>query len=293
MSQADYVKEKYKQLKPREREEFELFLLESESDQAEKFRQEYKLSMLADYYDQIEEDYLNWGKMCGISTGFPTVDRMTMGLVGGEMIVIGGATSTGKSALGINITTKVAIGGRNVLYVTLEMTKRQLGVRIKHIIGDNPATYTACQSRIFFQEQDEMNWQSIDGLMETAKKQAGAELVVIDHLHYFTRELKNVAEDLGNITKEFKKNAIRHDLPVILISHTRKSEKSHETSTGINDLRGSSYIAQDADIVLMVDRDVEIQDKIVVSLEKNRNRYGVPVGTKELLNFNATRISEL
>lgn len=241
-------------------------------------------------YDEIKRHYANWGKLIGLRTGNWVLDRMTMGLAPGEVTVIGGATSNGKTALAINIAASVAMQGKVVLFVTLEMTHEELGVRFMKVMGDRFEEHMAS---IVWQKNDELNWRSVDALMKKAKEEAGAELVVIDHLHYFTRELKNVAEDLGNITKEFKKNAIRHKLPVILISHTRKAPDSDTTKTGINDLRGSSYIAQDADIVLLVHRNMkEFPDDIIVTNAKNRNRYGCPVGAYYHFKFDQLRVVE-
>ena len=140
-----------------------------------------------------------------------------------------------------------------------------------------------------FQKNDELDWKHIDGLIERAVKELGVELVVIDHLHYFTRELQNVAEDLGRITKEIKKNAIRHNIPVMLISHVRKSQDGKQTT--MEDLRGSSYIAQDADIVLMVGRDFD-NDKLIVTIEKNRNRGFDYKNNSVDLDFDSTKITE-
>ncbi len=92
---------------------------------------------------------------------------------------------------------------------------------------------------------------------------------MIDHLHYFARDIKNAAEELGKITMTFKKNAIRHKLPIILISHIRKMQKDEDLSGEA--LRGSSLIAQDSDIVLLVNRDPET-NQMGVLIDKNRNR---------------------
>lgn len=260
------------------------------ADTAKKRKEEIKLGFMPDKYGEILEHYNNWGKVIGLRSGNWVLDRMTMGLAPGELIVVGGATSNGKTALSMNIAANVAMQGRNVLFVTLEMTHRELGVRFKKIMGDKFEEYMA---NIFWQENDELNWKSIDGLIKAAIDDAQCELVVIDHLHYFTRELKNAAEDLGNITKELKKNAIRHNIPIILISHTRKAPDSHTTKTGINDLRGSSYIAQDADIVLMVERNMkDFPEDIIVTLGKNRNRYGCKVGTFYNMKFQELRVIE-
>lgn len=236
---------------------------------------EISIEMMSDYIDEIEEQYHNWGKIIGLRTGYWILDKMTMGLAPGELIIVAGATSNGKTMLAMNIAANVLKSNKAILFVTLEMTKTEIGIRFKNIIGQD---YINHASRVFWQKNDEMNWKSIDGLIQKAVKEAGVDLVIIDHLHYFSRELQNVSEDLGRITKEFKKNAIRHNIPIILISHTRKGE-GNTTKTSINDLRGSSYIAQDADIVLMVHKDKQFKDDIIVTLEKNRNRHGVDIGS--------------
>lgn len=235
---------------------------------------------------EINDRFKNWGKAEGLKTGNWVIDAMTMGLAPGEVTVIGGATSNGKSALAINIAAQLAMKRIQVLFVTLEMTHIELGMRFKKIMGDK---FEEFASHILWQNSDEMNWRSIDGLIHNAKVDAGAEVVIIDHLHYFTRELQNTAEELGIITKEFKKNAIRHEIPIILLSHTRKAPDSNSNKTGINDLRGSSYIAQDADIVLMVRKSAD--DKIEVTLGKNRNRYGMAIGSKVEMDFKETVIT--
>ena len=155
------------------------------------------------------------------------------------------------------------------------MTHAELTSRYMYINGGRGEDYENAALNTVFQKNDELDWKDIDGLVSKARDQLGVDLVIIDHLHYFTRELDNVSEDLGRITKEIKKNAIRHDIPVMLISHVRKGQKSTDAAT-IDDLRGTSYIAQDADIVLMVSK-IENSDKVAVRIEKNRNR-GYDVG---------------
>lgn len=276
MDRSSYILEKINQLKDSEKSELIAKIIGVAADTSRLKRAEIELGYLPDKYDAIKAQAANWGKMNGLSTRNWVIDKMTMGLAPGEVTVIGGATSNGKTALAVNIAADIAMQGKKVLFVTLEMTHEELGVRFMKVMGDKFEEYMC---NIFWQKNDELSWKSVDGLMRKAKEEAGVDLVVIDHLHYFSRETINVAEDLGNITKEFKKNAIRHKLPIILISHTRKAPDSNTTKTGINDLRGSSYIAQDADIVLLVHRDKDFKDDIIVTLAKNRNRFGCLVGS--------------
>jgi len=247
---------------------------------------QYELVMMGDYTEAAAYRNANWNKPLGITTGLIEFDDMTMGLAPGELTVIGGATSNGKTMLAANIAANVAYKGVSVLFVSMEMTHQELTSRFMKMSGDH---YEDIAGRIVFQKDDELNWQSVDGLIEQAVNQIGAGLIIIDHLHYFSRDVQNVAEDLGRVTKEFKKNAIRHQVPVILLSHTRKTSPERKNTTTIDDLRGSSYIGQDADIVVMVRRDQE-NEAMELKLEKNRNRYRIPVGESRLLKFDPSTL---
>lgn len=249
-------------------------LVASAGDVMENKAAEMNLVSMAEYTDRAQELYRNFGKMQGLSTGYKKLDNLTLGLVPGELILVAGKTSRGKTTLALNIGNKLALDGKTVLFVTLEMTHEEITQRSMFMNGctgeELTEDYHTVAANTVFQATDELRWDSIDKLMQKAKEEMGVDLVIIDHLHYFTRELTNVAEDLGRITKEFKKNAIRHKVPVMLISHVRKTGDDKEAT--MEDMRGSSYMAQDADIVLMVGRLPENPKHTMVRIEKNRNR---------------------
>jgi replicative DNA helicase len=262
----------------------------------------YQVSSMAEYIDASKERYANWGKLQGLPTGFPSIDKLTLGLVGGELVIVAGQTSRGKTLLSMNIANNIARMGGRVLFVTLEMTHEELTSRYMFVNdGWDTDAFATVAANTIFQQNDELDWQDVDGLIKNAKEELDVDLVVIDHLHYFTRELQNVAEDLGRITKEFKKNAIRYNIPIILISHVRKMAKDEELSG--ESLRGSSLISQDADIVLMVNRDPET-NAMGVMIDKNRNRGKLSDRTKDwlgrterelntvLLEFNNTKLRD-
>ena len=262
----------------------------------------YQVASMLDYIDEAQKRYDNWGKMQGLSTGFPSIDKQTLGLVGGELIIVAGQTSRGKTLLSMNIANNIARTGKTVLFITLEMTHAELTSRYMFVNnGANNSQFGEVAANTLFQANDELDWKDIDGLIQNAREELGVDLVVIDHLHYFTRETQNVAEDLGRITKEFKKNAIRYNIPIILISHVRKMQKDEQLSG--ESLRGSSLIAQDADIVLLVDRDPET-NAMGVMVDKNRNRGKTSDRTKDwqgmdereintiYLDFNNTKLQD-
>ena len=284
MGNIELAKRLVAELTPEQRANLDQHLLGMIADDAESKRSRYEIELASSYMDEAKKLRDNWGKMQGLSTGYNRIDRLMLGLVGGEVSVIAGATSQGKTALAVNITARVVAQGIPVLFVTLEMTKAQLTSRLLYA----DPNFEDNASLVVYQKHNELDWQSIHGLIYNAAKQMDVKLVVIDHLHYFTRELEKLSEDLGRITKEFKRNAVDYDLPVLLISHIRKLQKGSKAS--IDDLRGSSYIAQDADVVLMVEQ-VDT-GQLVVTCEKNRNRGVDFKNNIEFLEFDRTRISE-
>jgi replicative DNA helicase len=266
----DYLKLKLDKMSDDNKAEVTKYLLGVTEDAAQKRFEEISLDVMADFTDEAIERYKNFGKMQGLSSGYQKIDDLTKGLVDGELTVIAGKTSYGKTTVAINIANEVALQGKPVLFVTLEMTKAEITSRFMQINGGNTDDYQKVSGHIAFQKTNELNWKSIDPLVQKFTEQFEHGLIIIDHLHYFTRELENVAEDLGRITKELKKNADNHKVPIILISHVRKTHGN--SAAGIDDLRGTSYIAQDADIVLMVGRREESQTEMRIKIEKNRNR---------------------
>jgi replicative DNA helicase len=246
--------------------------------------------MMSDYTEHAKHRMSTFGSMQGISSGYTSIDRLTKGLVGGELIIIAGKTSYGKTTLAMNISNRVAARNHRVLFVTMEMTHAELTSRYMYINGGETEDYYQVAANTVFQKNDELDWRSIDGLIGHARESLDIDMVVIDHLHYFTRELQNVAEDLGRITKELKKNAIRHNVPILLISHVRKTLNNQAAT--MDDLRGSSYISQDADIVLMVGRLENDANSMVVKIEKNRNRGFDYNSDQIVLQFDKTKLTD-
>jgi replicative DNA helicase len=288
-----YLINKLNNLPAEEKKEIFKYLLKDVTASPTTTADQIAFTPMSDYTAKARQYAQNFGKMQGISSGYLSVDELTKGLVKGEVIVIAGKTSRGKTTLAMNIANNIALRDYKVLFVTMEMTKVQLTSRYIYINGGETEDYEKVATNTVYQLNDELDWKSIDGLIEHAKQQLNVDLVIIDHLHYFTREVDSrLAEDLGRITKELHKNAERHDVPIILISHVRKTDKSQEAT--MDDLRGSSYIAQDADIVLMVGMDEMEPNILHVKLEKNRNRglNGIKDDNKKMLNFDKTKITE-
>lgn len=234
-------------------------------------RQQNKLEMvdLQTEMTKAREHREPEGTIKGISTGLQKVDKMTQGFVPGELLIISGQTSHGKSQLSNNIMLNVIRNGHKVMFITMEMTKQETADRFNNLTHDEDIG----EGKIFLNMRSDLAYTDVTKLVERAKEK-GCDMVVIDHLHYFSRSVENATQEISKIVKEFKGAAVLYEIPIILICHVRKmAPKKHPT---LEDLRDSSLIAQDADMVLIVWRDespnASNPNEVEVSLWKNRNR---------------------
>lgn len=265
---------------PEEREELELRLLDTLYDEKENVKDQAELIPLEGSSEKLREWSLNDGKIRGITTGYWTLDRMTAGLCGGDLDIIAAPSSTGKTLCAVNMMARQMFLGLKVVFITLEMSQLSILRRLYAIMTPKHFDQIMSQKPILVQKQDRIPYQSVRYSVEQAKKW-GADVVYIDHLHYFSRNMINQAEGLGAITQEFKMVAKEFDIPIVLISQMRKTEGQRPTG---DDLRGSALIKQDADIVLILDKLPEDpNDNIRVTLDKNRDRLIWKVGSETTL----------
>jgi replicative DNA helicase len=224
--------------------------------------------------EAIELEKAMKGGIRGLSTGFSTIDRLTKGLVGGEVTIISARTSVGKTSLALAIASNVAKRNNPVLFVTLEMTQAQLMQRYiaynGGLVDDEPTEdFMNIAGITFMQKTDRLNPDSIEPIIKNAKEN-GVQLVILDHLHYFSRGSQT--DDVERISINLSRTAKKYDLPIIAIAHTRKDMPgtNKRKSPTIDDIRGASFISQDADIILMLHR-MENPSDLEVKVWKNRN----------------------
>jgi replicative DNA helicase len=226
--------------------------------------------------------------IAGLPTGYQSLDKMTKGLAPGDLIILFGDTSHGKSQLSQNITFNLTSNGIPVLFIGLEMTNAQNTQRFLNIGGEDQKGLQAL-ANILYPEKNDLKYETIEAYVEAGTK-GGAQLIVIDQLQQLVRSIDNNTAETSLVTHEIKRMAVRYKVPIILISHINRSGSTNGVPT-LRELKGSSSIEQDADICLAVWRDIESAPHILqVILRKNRNR-GMEF-TRTQLYTNGVRLSE-
>ncbi len=229
-----------------------------------------ELVHISELSDEIEREYTSWGKIKGLSTGLPSLDDAIGGMGKGQVILVGGATSQGKSAMVTNIAINVA-KQRGVLFITLEMRRAEVGARIRHING------TVDDLNLIFQAEHRITYKDIKPLLQKAVEIGEIELVVLDYLQYLGRGMTE--KEVAIMSKEIKTLALEFDLPFLVIVSLRKSEggknKRVWKDIEIEDYMGAGAIGYDADSAFVVSRKDQLDEfdetGIWVKILKTRN----------------------
>lgn len=240
--------------KASEADDMDTFVYEAEQDlkgvTKSSARKESKTSVvdLEEWRDIARKTIPLDGHVRGLSLGYDNLNSMTEGFEPGEVMVLTGHTKHGKSKLAANLVWNVARTGKNVMFINTEMTKLQVARRINSMSRDDTPT----RGKIYINDRADLQAYDAVAIMENAKE-LGCDMVVIDHLHFFSRSTDNQTNEISKITKEFKEAAVQLEVPLLLLCHIQQGDTSKRPTLQM--LKGSSSIAQDADIVLTVWRD--------------------------------------
>lgn len=233
--------------------------------------------LLRGVIEQLQARSERAGGVSGLATGFVDLDEKTSGCQQGDLIIVAGRPSMGKTTLAINIAENVTEEEGVALVISLEMAASQLversiarygAIDTQHLrtgkFEDNdwPRLTHAIQmlesQRLII--ADDPGLASVARIQLAARKvrqrQGRLDLIVIDYLQLMQGEGSTRNEDLGGITRALKLLARDLKCPIILLSQlSRKVEERTNKRPILSDLRESGAIEQDADVVLMVYRD--------------------------------------
>ena len=248
---------------------------------------------------EIEKRCQAGGEIPGMQTNYTDFDRATNGLKKGELFVIGGRPSMGKTLMALNIADGLGKNGYKGLIIELEMTAEGLGMRRlaynSNIESQKLQTGKLTESEFIKLAQtyndlsiknnvftDCSSYQSILTIKAKAKamKQThGLDFLVVDHLTLLDISDKgNRSHEIGEVTRQLKLLAKELDINIILLCQlSRAVEMRTDKRPMMSDLRESGNIEQDADLIVFAYRDEyyhpESQDKNIMEwiISKQRN----------------------
>jgi replicative DNA helicase len=178
-------------------------------------------------------------------------DVMDGGLRGGEMVIISGQTGQGKTLYAQTLTAQYEAQRVSTLWFTYEMSPFYLNQKFVNMGVQKDWIDTHIYAPI------ELPSGKLD-FVETEIKEAITEydckIIFIDHLHYLIPldVQSNTSLFVGSIVRGLKQLAIKYDITICLIAHTKKIYQDEELN--LSSIRDSSLIAQEADYVFLVER---------------------------------------
>lgn len=253
----------------------------------------------------------NPSDVTGIPTGFADLDSMTSGLQPGDLVIVAGRPSMGKTAFAINIAENVALDtGLPVAVFSMEMPSTQLAMRMIGSVGrldqhrmrtgrledeDWEKLTTALgrlnEAPVFIDEGSGLTSFDVRARARRLHRQCGKlGLIVIDYLQLMTaptgRQQENRATEISEISRSLKALAKELNVPLIAISQLNRSvDQRPDKRPVMSDLRESGAIEQDADIIMFVYRDEyynpDSQDKGTAEIIIAKQRNG-PIGRVRL-----------
>ncbi|HWG77521.1 MAG TPA: replicative DNA helicase [Steroidobacteraceae bacterium] len=259
-------------------------------------------TLLPPLIDKIDEWHSDPDKLRGLATGFTDFDRLTGGMRPGDLIVVAGRPSMGKSTLAVNMAEYAAVNPAiraPVAIFTLEMPSEQVVTRMLSSIGHVPlnsirsgrisdddwvrltaATSQLSEAKIFIDETAGLTPTELRARARRLKREHGLGLVVVDYLQLMqvAGNKENRATEISEISRGLKALAKELELPVIALSQLNRGvEQRTEKKPVMSDLRESGAIEQDADMILLIYRD-EVYDRNTtkkgiaeIDLAKHRN----------------------
>ncbi len=262
----------------------------------------------------INKMMMKKGELTGVSSGFKDLDQFTFGFQRQEMIILAARPSMGKTSLALNFAEAAAFpkkGGPGVvtLIFSLEMSAAQLALRMlcsrarvnMKLLRDGLLSKNGDEQQRLLQAADEFTKSTIyidDSshltIMELRAKsrrlhaRSPIGFIVVDYLQLLApTDAKTPREQqVAEISRGLKGLAKELNVPVLVLSQLNRSAEKENRTPKLSDLRESGSIEQDADVVLMLARPKDADEKFQVAADSAelivaKQRNG-PVGELKL-----------
>lgn len=212
----------------------------------------------------------------GLPSGYVDLDRMTSGFQDGNLVIVGGRPSMGKTALTMNIAEHVAVGqGRPVVVFSLEMSHDELlqrmvsgmarvpfaAIRNGRLADSDWPRVTSAISRLreaplHVDDSAVLSVMDVRARARQIHHRTPLGLVVVDYLQLMAGDADTRDLAIGEMSRALKRLAKELGCPVLAVSQLNRGvEQRADKRPMLSDLRESGNIEQDADLILFVYRD--------------------------------------
>jgi len=259
------------------------------------------------------------GDSGGLKSGFYELDDMTGGFQGSDLIIIAARPSMGKTALGLNIASNIAIkGNKSVGFFSIEMSRLQIMLRMlateaevnmsalirgKYNLNKQEwkklelAAEALSKSKIFIDDSATLSILEMKTRARRLKRESGLDILFVDYLQLMKVTGENLrrndsrAQEVAIISASLKELAKELQIPVIAMAQLNRSPEQRGTRREgglkyqLSDLKESGAIEQDADVIMFLHRDEQnekdTERKGIADLIIAKQRNG-PTGKIEL-----------
>lgn len=260
-------------------------------------------SVMVDVFQNIEKLRHRENFLIGVTSGYPSIDKLTFGWRETDLNIIAARPAVGKTAFTLSLAIHAAMNNQPAAFFSLEMGRRQLVERI-----------LASQARMFLStikgarlSDEQMQHLYTKGLQPLAgvplfiddtasltvgqfkaklrrlQKKYGIKIAFVDYLQLMKSSIgknANRQQQIGDISRELKITAKELDMPIIALSQlSREIEKRASPIPQLSDLREAGDIEQDADMVAFLyghlekdlKADMNLENEIFLKIAKHRN----------------------
>ena len=267
--------------------------------------------VLLNTFEKIELLVKNNGRIEGVPTGYTELDDMTTGLHAGELVLVAGRPSMGKTSIGMNFIENAAIrAGKKAAVFSLEMPAEQLAMRMlcteaqvdmqrvrRGQLSDEEwqklcdAMVSIGPSSIYVDATPGITVSGVRSKARRLQLEHGLDVIMIDYLSLMTGVGKfgSRQEEVSSISRSLKALAIELGVPIIALQQLSRAPTGRANHRPmLSDIRDSGAIEQDADVVMFVHRedyyDPETEEKniaeIIIAKQRNGSLGTVKLGWK-------------
>lgn len=255
--------------------------------------------IVGEYEERVanfRERIMNDEDVLGVPSGIATIDQHFGGWQNGDLICLMGWTGMGKSFFAILFAINAWLNGYRPLFISLEMSKRQVEYRVDTILNEgkhftnsqlvhardvSPDDYEKWAKEMF-EGKDPFMLVTSDGIeqpdvnmVQSKIDQYNPDLVILDYHSLFddTSGATGETEKVKNLSKAFKRLAVKNSVPIIDIVAVTM-QKDHETrAPELSEVAWSKQLAYDSDLVMAIHRPTDTTFEIQARKVRRGNRF--------------------